>query len=158
VTEIPQGYQGKDYIAEVIQRFQNSALPYFAQQVNSDSSQKIILRWFPSIDNALLKNTDTAFMSFIVAAWVVYVERALDANELNDPLDHHLMKANQKNVQTVEQFLTIIGASHFNFTASARFMTDVTNAYQTLTDINISNALSDFLTKNTSQPKELDHA
>jgi mannitol-1-phosphate/altronate dehydrogenase len=97
-------------------------------------------------------------MSFIVAAWVVYVERALDANELNDPLDHHLMKANQKNVQTVEQFLTIIGASHFNFTASARFMTDVTNAYQTLTDINISNALSDFLTKNTSQPKELDHA
>lgn len=158
VTEIPQGYQGKDYIAEVIQRFQNSALPYFAQQVNSDSSQKIILRWFPSIDNALLRNTDTAFMSFILAAWVVYVERALDANELNDPLDHHLMKANQNDGQRVEQFLTIIGASHFNFAASAPFMTDVTNAYQTLKDINISNALSDFLTKNTSQPKELDHA
>lgn len=158
VTEIPQGYQGKDYIAEVIKRFQNSALPYFAQQVNSDSSQKINLRWFPSIDNALLKNRDTAFMSFIVAAWIVYVERALDANELNDPLAHHLVKVHQNNAKTVEQFLEIIGANHFNFMTSSRFMADVIDAHQTLTHSNITDTLRDFLTGNTSQFKELDHA
>ena len=132
--------------------------PYFAQQVNSDSSQKITLRWFPSIDNALLKNRDTAFMSFIVAAWIVYVERALDANELNDPLAHHLAKVHQNNVKTVEQFLEIIGANHFNFMASSRFMADVIDAYQTLTHSNITDTLRDFLTGNTSQFKELDHA
>lgn len=158
VTEIPQGYKGKDYIAEVIQRFQNSALPYFAQQVNSDSSQKINLRWFPSIDSALLKNTDTAFMSFMVAAWVVYVERALDANELNDPLGHHLLKAHQNNVQTIEQFLAIAGAGQFNFTNSARFMNGVIDTYQKLAHTNISDALNAFLTANKSQSKELDHA
>mgnify|MGYP005681100359 FL=1 len=57
VTNIPEDCRGEDYISVVIQRFHNSGTPYRAQQVNSDSSQKIRLRWFPSIDNALAQHT-----------------------------------------------------------------------------------------------------
>ena len=86
------------------------------------------------------------------------MERALDANELNDPLAHHLVKVHQNNAKTVEQFLEIIGANHFNFMTSSRFMADVIDAHQTLTHSNITDTLRDFLTGNTSQFKELDHA
>jgi fructuronate reductase len=43
-------------------------MPYTVAQVNTDSSQKIQQRWFPTLDDALARNADTAMMSFVIAA------------------------------------------------------------------------------------------
>jgi len=158
ITEIPLNSRGEDYIADVLKRFQNSALPYTVQQVNSDSSQKIQQRWFPSIDHALMKNANTKLMSFTVAAWVIYIEQALDAGELNDPLSDDLLVAYENNRETVQQFLVIAGANRFSFINSIAFMTDTLQAYKTLKHANIISAINEFLSKPLLRPKDLSHA
>jgi len=145
VTDIPEGFEGSDYIIDVIQRFQNSALPYSAQQVNTDSSQKINLRWFPTIDDALKTCNDTRLMSFMIAAWVIYIEKALEDDELSDPLHAELVKIHQNGSTNIGQFLKAIGADKFSFMDSSSFMADVTHAYETLSDNDISIAITDVL-------------
>lgn len=158
ITEIPLNFRGEDYIADVIKRFQNSALPYTVQQVNSDSSQKIQQRWFPSIDHALMKNANTKLISFAVAAWVIYIEQALDAGELNDPLSDDLLVAYENNRETVQQFLVIAGANRFSFINSVAFMTDTLQAYKTLKHANIISAINEFLSKSLQWSEDLSHA
>jgi fructuronate reductase len=154
VAVMPSSHRGEDYISEVIQRFRNSALPYAVQQVNTDSSQKIQQRWFPTIDDALAQNADTALMSFSLAAWVIYVERALDADELNDPLRDAFLAVHRQDRDIVQQFLVLAGADRFHFFNSVPFMATVVNNYQTLKNTEITVALAQFL----SQREEASHA
>ena len=154
VTNIPEDCRGEDYISVVIQRFHNSGTPYRAQQVNSDSSQKIRLRWFPSIDNALAQHTNTKLMSFFVAAWVIYIEKALSAGELSDPLSDHFSSEYENDVETVHHFLVVAGANSFNFINSALFMSDVLDTYITLKQSDVKVALNLFLAKH----REVNHA
>ena len=145
VAVIPPNYRGENYIKDVMQRFQNSALPYTVAQVNTDSSQKIQQRWFQTIDDALAHNSDTALMSFIVAAWVIYIQKSLDADELNDPLRDEFYNAHQQNKNPVTPFLLIAGADRFNFSDSVPFMAAVLDDYRTLKKSQINTALSQFL-------------
>ncbi|MCT2533781.1 mannitol dehydrogenase family protein [SAR92 clade bacterium H231] len=145
VTDVPEGFEGSQYIIDIIQRFQNSALPYSAQQVNTDSSQKINLRWFPTIEDALMKSNDTTLMSFMIAAWIVYIEKALEDYTLNDPLHAELFKIHQNGSSNIEQFLKAIGADKFSFMDSSSFMAAVTRAYETLSDNDVSIAITDVL-------------
>lgn len=154
VTIMPSNYKGKGYISEVIQRFENNALPYVVQQVNTDSSQKIQQRWFPTIDDALAQNTHTALMSFIVAAWVIYVQKALDAGELNDPLRDEFLAVHQQSEEIVRQFLLIAGADRFDFFKSVPFMATILNNYETLKNTEIITGLTQFL----SQQEKITHA
>ena len=154
VTDIPEDCRGEDYISDVIQRFHNSGTPYRAQQVNSDSSQKIRLRWFPSIDNALAQRTNTKLMSFFVAAWVIYIEKALSAGELSDPLSDHFSSEYENDMETVHHFLVVAGANSFNFINSALFMSDVLDTYITLKQSDVKVALNLFLAKH----REVNHA
>jgi fructuronate reductase len=147
VAVIPSCYRGEDYISEVIQRFRNSALPYTVQQVNTDSSQKIQQRWFPTIDDALAQDADTALMSFSLAAWVIYVERALGADELNDPLRDDFLFALQQDGDIVQRFLVIAGADQFRFFTCTPFMVAVLNDYKTLKSTEITAALAQFLSR-----------
>ncbi len=171
VATIPVNVKGEDYIADVTKRFTNSALPYNVQQVNTDSSQKIQQRWFPTIDDALAKSStqaaDTTLMSFMVAAWVLYIQKALNAGELNDPL-HDQFIAAQLTIQRqephrqdeglVHQFLLIAGAGRFRFLNSAAFMSTVLSNYQTLKNTDISTALVQLLSRLSLQQKEVPHA
>lgn len=156
VTDIPEGFEASNYIIDVILRFQNSALPYSAQQVNTDSSQKINLRWFPIIDDALKKRNDTRLMSFMIAAWVIYIEKALEDDELSDPLRAELVKIHQNGTTNIGQFLKAIGADKFSFMDSSSFKAAVTRAYETLSDNDVSIAITDVLneTELPSKPKK----
>lgn len=154
VATIPANYKGEDYIFEVLQRFKNSALPYAVQQVNTDSSQKIQQRWFPTIDDALAQQADTGLLSFIVAAWVSYVLKALGAGELNDPLCDKFMTAQRHGGDVVQQFLLIAGADRFSFFQSTDFMEAVMSDYKTLENTDITTALVQHL----SLREELTHA
>lgn len=154
VTIIPTNYCGEDYIYGIIKRFQNKSLPYLVQQVNSDSSQKIQQRWLPSIDDALAQNTGTEFMSFAIAAWVIYVEKALAAKELNDPLIDDFSEAQKNGTEVLKQFLIIAGADRFKFIHSAPFMATALTHYAMLKNSNINVALNQFLSMRSLQEKE----
>ena len=145
VTDIPEGFKGSDYIMDVIHRFQNSALPYSAQQVNTDSSQKINLRWFPTIDDALKNSNDTMLMSFMIGAWIFYIEKSLEDDALRDPLHAELFKINKNGSTNIGRFLKAIGADKFSFMDSSRFMEDVTRAYEALSNNDVSVAIIDVL-------------
>lgn len=145
VATLPANFRGEDYIAGVIQRFRNSALPYAVQQVNTDSSIKIQQRWFPTIDDALRQNTDTTFMSFILAAWVGYVQRALIAGELIDPCERKFAEALQKETDIIHGFLHIAGADRFDFFSSKEFMERVYHHYNIIENETITMAIKHIL-------------
>lgn len=163
-VETPNGFSSENYISEILARFKNSALPYTAQQVNTDSSQKIQQRWFPTIDEALAKNRNTSFLSFIVAAWIVYVQRALKADQLNDPafLSSHKKTRLPQSTDIARQVLLKASAEQYKFYNSGPFMDSVSSNYKDLSTSNISDALTRFLSQHsqtvTATNKEEPHA
>ena len=141
VTRVPAGENALRYIASVMQRFHNSALPYQVQQINTDCSQKIQQRWFPSIDDALTVPHNTERLSLILAIWVVYVEQALTAQALNDPA------AERFRVVPVEAdrcaaFLDIAGAAQFDFSTNPAFMAEVKAHYNRLLEAPVQSLLN----------------
>ncbi|MDG1986796.1 MAG: mannitol dehydrogenase family protein [Halieaceae bacterium] len=154
VTEVPKNCRAEDYIVEVMQRFQNRALPYTVQQVNNDSSQKIQQRWFQNIDSALAKNIDTKLMSFVIAAWVLYVEKALDRGDLCDPQKDSFVEAYENDSEPVKQFLIIAGADGFFFSNHASFMNDVLYLYKKIKCSDIKSAIRQFLSEHLLEEEE----
>ena len=146
VTTIPQGSDGKVYIAQVLSRFQNSALPYAILQVGTDSSQKIPQRWLPTFDDALERKGDTSYLTFALAAWVVYIQQALNRGELNDPLREQFGQIeNGDDANTVRRFLTLVGAEKFHFFSHSAFMGSVNSHYHAIIGLGIERALDEFL-------------
>lgn len=152
VSPVPQEVEAEQYVTDVLARFQNAALPYAVQQVNTDSSQKIQLRWFPTIDDALEQGRDTGFLSFSLAAWLVYVERAVAADELNDPLLPQFSEALSSGSDTQSKFLHIAGAKRFRFLEHDAFMTTVSEHYDKLRQTDIISAVTAFLSAREEQP------
>lgn len=154
VATMPPGFKGDEYIGDVIKRFKNSALPYTVAQVNTDSSQKIQQRWFPTVDDALARNADTAMISFVIAAWVLFVQKALLAGELNDPLGEEFLAAQNQGGDIIHRFLETAGAKQFEFFSSSPFMASVLSHYTTLKNTDTSAALTQFI----AQREEVPHA
>lgn len=146
VTEMPQGSDGEMYIQDVLSRFQNSALPYAVLQVGTDSSQKIQQRWLPTIDDALAVKRDTSCFSFILAAWVIYIQTALNSNELSDPLLKELSQLSKENGSAIaRRFLALAGGENFGFINDDDFMAGVNSHYKAITELGIERTLTDFL-------------
>lgn len=143
---VPEGYDGEVYIEDVIKRFQNGNLPYANLQVGTDSSQKIQQRWFPTIDHAILQNSDVTYFAFCIAAWCVFVETAISNDVLNDPKRAHL-----KDVETQDKdgrvlsYLKIANADKFEFSKSHAFMSAAVRYAQEIKALGIETALDKFL-------------
>jgi len=60
-------------------------------------------------------------------------------------LHAELVKIHQNGSTNIGQFLKAIGADKFSFMDSSSFMADVTHAYETLSDNDISIAITDVL-------------
>ena len=131
VTTIPSGERATDYIASVLQRFRNSALPYQVLQICTDSSQKIQQRWYPSIEDTLTQGGNTDRFSLMLAAWVVYVQQALPRNDLDDPSADQF-RAVQHSPNPVTEFLQIAGASQTNFYQNRTFIGEIERYYAKL--------------------------
>jgi hypothetical protein len=58
---------------------------------------KIQQRWLPGINNALTRNVSAALMSYIVEAWVIFVQKALNTGELSDLSHDELFVASLSN-------------------------------------------------------------
>jgi len=152
ITRLPAEILGEAYIVELIQRFENSGVPYRVQQVNTDSSQKIQQRWFPVIDDALAESVDTQGMSLLVAAWVHYIQLAIDKDQLIDPRSDAFSAA-VNNKENVEQFLHIAGAKEFAFFSAKPFMQSVAHYYDTIAATGIAAVLTAYLALHTKQPR-----
>ena len=147
VTPVPESVNGEFYIDDVLQRFRNSRLPYGVLQVGTDSSQKIQQRLFPSVDDALSNNKEYAYLAFALAAWVCFVRKAITNKDLNDPLSHSFAQSIDKQANNdVHDFLTLAGASKFNFFSDSAFMTSVNHCFSNINNVGAEQAISDFLT------------
>jgi len=143
---VPEGYDAANYIEDVIKRFQNSHLPYANLQVGTDSSQKIQQRWFPTIDAALDQDKHVAYFAFSLAAWVIFIQKALKNDVLNDPMKAGLMKVDMRNLNTlVDRYLKIANADKFIFYKRPDFINAVITYTHSIKDHGIETALSNFL-------------
>lgn len=125
-ADVPEGYEGANYIEDVIKRFQNTNLPYANLQVGTDSSQKIQQRWFPTIDKALEKGNDCSYFALCLAAWIVFVETALQNDVLNDPKLFEFKQVNTDNAhERVKSYLKIASARKYAFSSNSKFTTQI---------------------------------
>ena len=146
---VPDGHDAGIYIEDVIKRFQNSHLPYANLQVGTDSSQKIQQRWFLTIEVAVNQNRDTSYFAFSLAAWVVFIQTALENDALNDPKRTDFETVNTQSINAlVDNYLQIANADKFSFYKHAEFNTAVMTYVQTIKSLGIQIALSNFLKKN----------
>ena len=147
ITQVPNDISGEVYIDEVLERFRNGNLPYACLQVGTDSSQKIQQRWMPSIDDALADGKDASYLAFTLAAWVNFVSKALENDDLNDPLRGELSEALARNKSegsesNVQGFLTLAGSERFAFSNNDQFMTMVVNFHQIINEVGVEQALT----------------
>lgn len=148
-TQIPEGVNPENYIFKVLARFQNSCLPYAVLQVGTDSSQKIQQRLFPVIDDALYRQGDTAYLEFILAAWVCYIHKALSLNELFDPLSNDFaLLMESKGSDAALNFIVLAGAENFHFLKSRKFMKAFYGYQAMIADLGIEKALEIFIKDN----------
>lgn len=154
---VPDGYDGADYIEDVIKRFQNGNLPYANLQVGTDSSQKIGQRWFPTIDVALAQNSDVPYFEFCLGAWVVFIQTALKNGVLNDPKKEAFAQVTADDINGhVSAYLTIASADEFALASHPEFMDAVKRHAKAIRVDGLKKALTDFLQSQTQ--KEQSHA
>ena len=143
---VPEGYSGRDYIKDVIKRFENGNLPYANLQVGTDSSQKIQQRWFPTIDAALRQGNKTKYFAFCLAAWTVFIETALKNDVLNDPNKSEFERANKNDIsERIHNYLKISNAQDFEFFNQTDFMTSIIEYAQEIKNLGIVSTLEKFL-------------
>ena len=143
---VPDGYDGRVYIADVIGRFQNGNLPYANLQVGTDSSQKIQQRWFPTIEHAIINKADTSYFEFALGAWVIFIHTALKNNVLNDPKRSDFEAVKTASLKEMgARYLEIANGAQFSFYSDADFMRAVTQYAETIKSGGIEPAINDFL-------------
>ncbi|WP_347564626.1 mannitol dehydrogenase family protein [Alteromonas sp. 5E99-2] len=148
ITHVPDDINGSDYIDQVFERFHNANLPYACLQVGSDSSQKIQQRWLPSIDDALAQNKQPRHLAFALAAWVVYIRKALENGDLSDPLNaefSHYLPASPNN--DIQHFLSLAGGQHFQYFTHLGFMNQVEGYHAHILEAGVEQALNTFMTQ-----------
>ena len=143
---VPDGYEGRSYIKDVILRFQNQNLPYANLQVGTDSSQKIQQRWFPTIDEALAQKGAHGGFQFALAAWVIFINTALDNGVLNDPKKAELQTVEARDLESrINAYLNIAAADKFAFSSDRGFMSGVVKHAKNIEANGVLSALNQFL-------------
>lgn len=143
VTPVPLNFSAEGYIDQVLERFRNAHLPYAVLQVGTDSSQKIQQRWLPSICAALKRGQETSHQAFALAAWVCFVRKALQNNDLNDPLrDAFALCPSADSRADVHHFLALAGADSVDLFAHTSFIASVEKFHQTIDALGVEAALA----------------
>ena len=155
VSPVPDAISAADYIEQVLARFQNSALPYAVLQVGSDSSQKIQQRLYPSIEAAITSQSNSAYLSFSLAAWLAYIDQSIVHKELNDPLRAQFEKMHKLDLkQRSKAYLELAGAAQYGFYANSHFMQAVLTDYISISEQGIEQALDTFNQTLTSKEQK----
>lgn len=142
---VPEGYDGAAYIEQVLERFQNSDLPYANLQVGTDSSQKIQHRWFPTIDRAISRNGKISHFAFCLGAWAVFVQKAIENEALNDPQKLRFEQVDTEDIEhTVRAYLEIADAGRFAFSRQTQFTASVIQHAKNIRAFGLMRSLAEF--------------
>lgn len=150
ITDAPAGIDLDAYISQTLARFAQPKIPYRVLQVGSDTSLKIQQRWFPALDKLIQNKQQSSRFAFILAAWVVFIERTMADETMNDPAKNtFLALQNSPTSDPIMDVLAVANANHFSFSTDAKFMHEVAIHYHEigqssiLTLINKLNAKAD---------------
>jgi fructuronate reductase len=133
ITAAPKGIELQAYITETLARFAQPKIPYRVLQVGSDTSLKIQQRWFPAIELLLNNKQKSSRFAFILAAWVVFIERTIENDTMNDPAKSSFLALQCSASQThVMDILALANAKHFSFYSDTEFMVEIVTFYEAI--------------------------
>jgi len=93
-VQLPAGFDAPAYVAAILSRFANPAVRHRLIQIAQDGSQKIPVRLFGTITEALAADRPIDTLCLPVAAWLHFVRRQTRAGiALSDPLADALAQA-----------------------------------------------------------------
>lgn len=70
---VPAGYDALAYCDELIARFQNPTLAHRTQQIASDGTQKVAVRWLPALRESVQRGIERPLLERALAAWLHYL-------------------------------------------------------------------------------------
>ena len=135
LVEVPDLVDGAEYAESILRRFANAHSPYGVQQVATDSSQKIAIRLFPTIDSMLAQRRRPPELIKALAIWLEYVRQAALSDTVNDLNADRLIEAvwARKSYEDLTQnLLEIAGAAKFKFVRDQVFMDMLVCEFETL--------------------------
>jgi fructuronate reductase len=140
----PAGLVLSDYRQAILRRFANPEIGYQLTQIAGDSSQKIQMRFLPSIRDAIKADAPFERLSLALAGWLHFVRNSALAGEpLNDPLGDeltNLAKASTLDAASdIERYLSL--SSVFgDLSTNTAFINALTASYGLLADGSPANA------------------
>jgi len=133
-----QGFDASAYIDAILQRFRNPAIRHKLAQIAWDGSQKLPVRIFGTIADALAAGRGIDALCLPVAAWLHFVRRQANAgvalvDPLHDVLASIATSCNGDARHDVDAFLKL-DAVFAGIRGEARFVAALRNAYARLGD------------------------
>jgi len=136
--DAPQGFDAGAYVGAILDRFRNPAIRHRLSQIAWDGSQKLPVRLFGTIADALAAGRPIDRLCLPVAAWMHFVRRqARNGVALVDPLDAALSDIGRaasgdawNDVQAFLELDAVFGA----LSGDARFVSTLRTAYASLGD------------------------
>jgi fructuronate reductase len=137
-TALPEGLNAGAYIDAILARFRNPAIRHRLAQIAWDGSQKLPVRLFGTIGDALAAGRPIGSLCLAVAGWMQFVRRqACRGVELVDPLGEALVVAGRAcrgdAPGDVAAFLALDGV-FAPLSGDARFVEALRGAYAALGD------------------------
>ncbi len=138
LLEPPASLDLPAYRESILHRFANPEIGYQLTQIAGDSSQKIQMRFLPSMRDAIAAGAPFNQLSLALAGWLHFVRNsALADTPLNDPLADELNRiaraATLDAAKDVERYLSL--SSIFGDLSSNAVFTDaLTDSYALLAD------------------------
>ena len=90
---IPEGVCPDDYGRQILQRFSNPTLKHRTDQVASDGSVKLPVRWLPQLESLILSQNRFNCIALGIAAWFHYLNGVNHQGkdiQVNDPMKESL--------------------------------------------------------------------
>ncbi|MGN6580639.1 MAG: mannitol dehydrogenase family protein [Bordetella sp.] len=69
----PAGYDVQAYCRDLLRRFENPALAHRTQQIATDGTQKVPVRWLPALRESLAAGIERPLLERALAAWLHYL-------------------------------------------------------------------------------------
>ena len=145
LARLPRDVDGLEYVDAILQRFKNASLPYRISQVCSDSTEKVQQRWFPSVDRLVRHGRMPRYFPVALAAWIIFIERAVAEGSLVDPSREKLIDAVRRcrgGDSVISGVLQIAGAASYAFWTDPIFMKAVKTAYSDIRTNGIYTAIA----------------
>ena len=107
----PKGLDLNKYSNTILERFANDSLNHLSTQVAMDGSQKIPLRWIPTIEKNLDTNKIPKHLLLAITAWSLYLRpdiMGLDKQEsweIHDPLKHEFQQIAQSSDSSAHDWI-----------------------------------------------------